>query len=481
MTYESALSYLADLIRLGPRLGLARLAEVLRRLGDPQLRYAAIHIAGTNGKGSTSAMVASILSRAAEAEARECVRPPRRIGLYTSPHLLRLSERIQVSEGSTELRLTECSPADLAAALERVRAASEAAPPVELSFFEAITAAAFVYFAAQEIEIAVVETGLGGRLDATRLCAAAVTVVTSISADHLEYLGPTLADVAREKAGIFKAGVPALCACEDGSARAMLIAEAERIGAPISLLPPASAHHAPDSAQRLPSLSADLRASLLLRGVHQERNAALAVQAVQKLGGPLAAYLSRPEIQKAGLSTTRWPGRIEKLPVPAEMLAAAPAVYVDAAHNPEGAEALAAWLETTLPSAPARISSFTVVMGVVNEKELSGMLAPLERAGRLYLTQPPSPRGRSPQSVYEALPASLRSELPIHIEADPRAALLAALRSTPHADDALVLVYGSIFLIGAVRGLLLGEAADPPTLQDPMNVAPVPSRKHARH
>lgn len=467
MTYEAALGYLADLIRLGPLLGTERLSEVLRRLGSPHERIPAVHLAGTNGKGSTSAMVASILCRAAAREAEERGRPPRRIGLYTSPHLLRLSERIRVSDARGEL--AECTPDELCRAFAAVQRACMSAPAVELSFFEAITAAAFLHFAAAEVEVAVIETGLGGRLDATRVCAAAVTVITSISGDHLEYLGPTLADVAREKAGIFKPGIPALCACEDPSARAMLIREAQRIGAPIAMLPPVAAQPGTESVPALPALPADYAAVIPLPGAHQVRNAALAVHAVRALRGPLSTYLEPPAIVKAGLAATKWPGRLERLPVPTALAEAAPTVYVDAAHNPEGAEALAAWLTATLPATPARLPTLTVVMGVVNDKELSGMLAPLARAGRLILTQPPSPRGRSPQSVLDALPARLRAELPIAVEPDPQQALHRALRDTPNPDNTgIVLFYGSIFLIGAVRGHLLGEPADPPTLQDPM-------------
>jgi dihydrofolate synthase/folylpolyglutamate synthase len=460
--YALALRSLEQLALFGVQPGTERLAEVLSRLDDPQRAFPAIHIAGTNGKGSTAAYAAQLLVTAAQAEARtgEKAGAPRRIGLYTSPHLLRVRERIQVSDPDSDA-VRPCSEDELADAVFAVQAAAARAPAVTLTFFEVLTAAAFLHFAERGIEVAVIETGLGGRLDATRLCSAAVTVVTSIGRDHVEVLGPTLRDIAREKAGIFRRGVPALVACADEDARAVLLAEAERIGAPLWL----HADHAVPGVPVLPPLPTELGRHVPLPGAHQLRNAALALGAVERLSGPLRPFLRRADVQAAGLGRTRWPGRLERI-TPRALPPGLGAddvrgreIWLDAAHNPEGVAALSEWLDGAMANRP-----LCVLFGVVAGKDTSGMTAPLLRAEAAVLTLPPSPRALALAALKEQLRPALGRTSLAAVD-DWREALARALRRTP--EGGLLLIYGSIFLIAAVRGLLLDEAADPFGVQDP--------------
>jgi dihydrofolate synthase/folylpolyglutamate synthase len=470
MTYARALQYLSQLARFGMKPGTDRLAEVLRRLSDPQERFLCLHIAGTNGKGSTAAFSASLLLHAAAAARGKADSAPPRIGLYTSPHLCRVRERIQI-DGS------ECQEAEFADVVARVKAAAAGPSTIDLTFFEVLTAAAFLLFAERAVRVAVIETGLGGRLDATRLCQAGSTVITSIDLDHTEVLGGTLPEIAREKAGIFRAGVPAFVACDDAAARAMLCAEARRLAAPLWLYD----HRGEPEAHPLPALPEKLRAVVPLVGAHQQRNAALALAAVTMLPDPeLAAAAQREAVQSAGLRATRWPGRLERLwPSSAvdagalfSRLSALPPpgseVWIDAAHNPEGSRALSRYLDAVSPAKP-----LTVLFGVVAGKAAMEMTEPLLRAKRIFLTRPPSPRGLAPEVLAVALgPLGLPAATVVTPD-DIDQALRQALRATD--DGGLLLIYGSIFLIGAVRSLWFDEPCDPLYLQDP-----IPAQKEPR-
>ncbi len=471
MTYQEAVQYLASLEQFGMRPGTERLAQVLHRLDDPQQRFLAIHIAGTNGKGSTAAFCASLLEAAAQAAGQSAKKRPYKIGLYTSPHLARVRERIQLSASTQNAAapLQECDEAQFAQALFCVQKATAAAPSIDLTFFEVLTAAAFLIFAEQAVDVAVVETGLGGRLDATRLCRAAVTVVTSIGVDHMEILGPTLCDIAHEKAGIFRGAVPALVACDDAKARTVLCQEAARVAAPLWLYdlqtPPSEAQ----PVTPIPPLPTELLSALPLFGAHQHRNAALALAAVAQLPHPLAEIVKDPAVQQQGLLKTRWPGRLERLwPAAAsesldlaKRLSVLPKthseVWIDAAHNPEGSQALAGFLDEVAAQRP-----LLVLFGVVAGKAATAMTAPLQRAAHIVLTRPPSPRGLDAA----LLAAELKDHSPSFIvQNDWRQALRAALDILP--PNGLLMIYGSIFLIGAVRALWRNEPMDFLTVQDP--------------
>jgi dihydrofolate synthase/folylpolyglutamate synthase len=398
MTYEEMLQRLFALRRFGMRPGLAGVRALLAGLGHPERALCAVHVGGTNGKGSTTAFVEAALRAHGV-----------RTGAFTSPHLLRFTERITI--GGVELGRDQA--ADLAA---RVLAVGG-----EFTFFEIVTAMAFVAFVERDVEVAVVEVGLGGRLDATNVLERPLaTVVTSVGRDHTDVLGETLTAIAREKAGIWKPGVPAIFACDDEAAATVIAGEAARVGAP------AQRYGRDFDDAGLPPLG--------LGGAHQRRNAALARRALASLPSQF-----RPSAQALadGLARVRWPGRLEWL---------TPTLLVDAAHNEEGARALAA----ALPAGP-----FTLILGVVADKDaraIADALAP--RAARVIATAPPSAR---------ALPATALAQLVPGADSAPDLATALAM-----ARGQVTVVAGSIFLVGEARRLVLGEPADALPVQDPL-------------
>jgi dihydrofolate synthase/folylpolyglutamate synthase len=397
--------YLDGLSPLSMRFGLERVERALDALGHPERAAPVLHVAGTNGKGSTCAMAAAALRAAGLT-----------VGLYTSPHLEAFNERIQVDG-------RPIADADLAAAAEAVRAAcpwhEAGAPEERLTYFEFATLAAFVHLARARVDAAVVEVGLGGRLDATNAVAPAVTAVARIGLDHTQLLGDTVEAVAREKAGIFKRGVPAVVhAHQPPGVLEVLAAEAARAGAPFQVAPPG------------------WDGPMALLGPHQRGNAGLAAAALRALRG--AGLPVGEEAVAAGIAGASWPGRLERLG----------GVLLDGAHNPDGAAALAAALAALHPGRPAEL-----VFGVLGDKDHRGMLAALAPvARRLHLVAPATPRAR-PAAEVAALAASLGVDAHVH---DGVAAAIACARAA--AAGAPVVVAGSLYLVGEARGLLRGGA-----------------------
>lgn len=397
-------SYLDGLQPLAMRFGLERMERALAALGHPERRYPVLHVAGTNGKGSTCAMAAAALAAAGH-----------RVGLYTSPHLSRFNERIAVDGAPI-------GDAALAARIEEVRRACpwhDAGPEEErLTYFEFATLLGLLEFAARQVAAAVVEVGLGGRWDATNAVAApAVTAVARIGLDHTQLLGDTVEQVAREKAGIFKAGVPAVVhGDQPPGVLEVLRAEAARRGAPLTL-------------------AGTWEGPVGLRGPHQRANAGLAAAALRSLEGR-GLPIGEPAIAR-GIAGATWPGRLEELG----------GVLLDGAHNPQGAAALAAALGAMHPGRPVEL-----VFGVLADKDHAGMLAALRPAiRRLHAIPPRSPRARAPAEV-QALAASLG--LPADVHPDLPQALACARAHA--ADGALVCVGGSLYVVGEAR-TLLGE------------------------
>jgi dihydrofolate synthase/folylpolyglutamate synthase len=341
-----------------------------------------------------------------------------RTGLYTSPHLCRFTERIQVAGAEAD--------GDRLAALDaRVEATG-----VPLTYFEIATVLAFLYLAEQQVEIAVLETGLGGRLDAVTTCEPAATAVTSIALDHREYLGETLAEIAREKAGIIKPGVPHLLGLIPAEAEAEMARAAAAAGAPVlrygrDFVAPA--------------------APVALAGEHQRVNAAVAVALVEtaarRLGRPLPAGAVA-----SGLAAARWPGRLERIGD----------VLLDCAHNVEAAQALAAALARE-PAPPV------LVVSLVRDKDAAGVLAALApRCAAVVATRSANPRALPPDD----LAAIARAHASMVRAAPDAAAALAEARRL--AAGGPVVVAGSIFLVGEVRAQLLGEPVDPRPTADPL-------------
>jgi dihydrofolate synthase / folylpolyglutamate synthase len=422
---------------------------LLAALGSPELRFPAVLVAGSNGKGSTAALLAAMGAAAGY-----------RTGLYTSPHLETVEERLRIdgrAVGGERL-------GDL---LEEVVACAERRLGHSPTYFEAVTAAAFLWFAAERVELAVVEVGLGGRLDATNVCEPVLSLITSISLEHRELLGDTPAAIAREKAGIMRAGRPALSWVEDREAAGALREVAAELGASLhaaecEVTIAGTAALGADGAggaggldgsggldgaggwegQKVtlvtPLARRELRIGLL--GRHQAHNLALAVRAAELLAGSGFPRLDERALA-AGAASCRWPGRGEVVPLPGGRR-----VLLDAAHNAEGAAALGELLAGTGP----RAGSMDLIFGVLGDKdagEMLGRLAPLAR--NVVFTTVPTPRARAAAE----LPALLRTGRPgksALVEAEPAAALDRALAL---GADTLV-ACGSIFLVGELRRLL---------------------------
>jgi dihydrofolate synthase/folylpolyglutamate synthase len=397
----------------GVELGLDRVRRALARLGDPQRRSAAVQIAGTNGKGSTAAMAEAILRANGL-----------RTGLYTSPHLARFTERIRVDGREAD--------GDALAALDpRIQATGE-----RLTYFEVATILGFLWFAEAGVDVAVLETGLGGRLDAVTCCEPVATAITSIGLDHTEYLGDSLALIAREKAGILKPGVPCYLGPLPPEADISIAEVAARVGAPLLRL---------GVDFGMPS------AEPALAGFHQRHNAALAVALAQAVASRLDRPLA-PDKIGAALSAVRWPGRLEQL---------ADDLWVDCAHNPEGARALAAALPGVTGGRPV-----TLLMSVARDKNAAAIIAALAPAvQRLIATRADSPRSMPPDEL-SALARQRIAEVAVH--EDPWPALEEARRT---AAGGIVVACGSIFLVGPLRARVLGEPVDPQRTSDPLGAA----------
>jgi dihydrofolate synthase / folylpolyglutamate synthase len=397
--------YLAQLQPLAMRFGLERMERALAALGFPERRAPVLLVGGTNGKGSTCAMAAAALRAAGH-----------RVGLYTSPHLVRFNERIAVDG-------REIDDAALGDSVAEVRRACPwhdgGGPEERLTYFEFATLLALVHFARARAGVAVLEVGLGGRFDATNAVSPAVTAVARIALDHMELLGDTLEAIAREKAGIFRPGVAAVShGAQPPEALAALRDEAARRGAPFEVA------------------AREWTGAVGLAGPHQRANAALAAAALARLDA--AGVRVPPAAIAAGIAGARWPGRLETLD----------GVLLDGAHNPDGAAALAASLAALHPGRPVEL-----VYGVLADKDGEGMLAALAPAvRRLHLVQPPSPRARAVESV-AALAAARGIAADAH--GGDLAGAIACARAAAGADG-IAVVAGSLYLVGAARALLGG-------------------------
>ncbi len=407
----------------GTRLGLRRIRELLGRLGDPQLEVPVVLVAGTNGKGSTAALLAAIVGAAGY-----------RTGLYTSPHLESVRERIRVDG----VAILESS---LSAALERVLGAGQETP----TYFEALTAVALVEFERREVELAVLEVGLGGRLDATNVADPVLSLITEIDLDHQQHLGATLGEIAREKAGILRPGVPALAWVTAQAASETL----ERLAADLPTRlrfvgRESTVARGEDGTVELRTVGGSYRLQPSLVGRHQDGNLALAVSAAETLAGIGWQGIDLGAITE-GVADCSWPGRLEWVE-----LGDARRVLLDGAHNPSAARALREYLEE-------QVADYTLLFGALRDKDVGEML-PLLGGGatRVVLTTPASPRAIPPEELLSLLPEGSAEVVP-----DPRDALVAALDSARP-----VVVCGSLYLVGAIRAELRRAFGVPPAAAD---------------
>jgi len=405
MTYPDSVQFLYALGNeiKSAKLGLERISAVLEALGNPERAYRVAHVAGTNGKGSTCAMIEAGLRSTGI-----CT------GLFTSPHLIEPTERIQIDG-------IPVSPADFERAFNVVH---ETAEKLDLdchpTYFETVTAMAFWLFREKKVDTAVIEVGLGGRLDSTNVVRPALTVITPVDFDHEAYLGHTIEAIASEKAGILKPCIPAVFARQRPEALAVLLARAAELRVHVT--------RAEDFEVR--DLQVDARGARFsgivcpLAGEHQVDNAITAALALRALG-----------VSTDGIAETRWPGRIEHV-------SPNPDIILDGAHNPAGARALARYLEQFYGG-----RKIWLVYGAMRDKaieEVAGILFPL--ASEIILTAPDTSRALRPEALLEFAGRG-------HIEPNVEAAINYARAHA--ADEDTIVITGSLFVVGEARKVFL--------------------------
>jgi dihydrofolate synthase/folylpolyglutamate synthase len=413
-------AWLSGLEQFGVKFGLHNIGSLLDALGHPEHAFRSVHVGGTNGKGSVTAMVDAVLLAAGRRSAR-----------YTSPHLIDLSERFVIQGKPVERD-------ELLGAIQDVRIASDrqmAAGLMETppTFFEATTAAAFELFRRAQVGVAVCEVGMGGRLDATNVLQPIVTAITSIGLDHQQYLGNTLHEIALEKAGIVKPGVPVVVGKLPPAALAAVSSVARAQGARlIDASTDVVALPHPDGLTLITPEAEYKGVHLALRGSHQIANAAVAVRVVESLR---PAGITVPALAIArGLSSVNWPGRLQ-----VRQLADGREVLLDAAHNPDGAAALAAFLESSGER------DRPIVFAVMQDKDAAAMLERLAGvAGAFVFTRASTPRAADPL-VLAGIARAVAPRVPVLVEPTPAGALATAWRRSTR-----IVAAGSIFLLGDV-------------------------------
>jgi dihydrofolate synthase/folylpolyglutamate synthase len=404
---------------------LDRMRTLLRRLGNPHNAFKSIHVAGTKGKGSTCAMLASMLQACGY-----------KVGLYTSPHLVDIRERICIDGHMI-------SHADFARLVRNVEPIANRMRPTP-TYFDVLTAIAFKYFADHQVDIAVVETGLGGRLDSTNVITPEVTAITSISKDHMAQLGHTVAKIAEEKAGIFKTGIPAVTVMQDPDAEAVLKRVAEKVGAPLDVAGKtiefsyrfeSSRMLGPHN--RICLTTANSRFEHLavpLIGEHQAINCGLALSVLDKLKGRGMAISDAKAME--GLAKTTMPGRME-------MVNAMPRVVVDGAHN-------AASLDALMRAIGQFISydSMVVIFGCCADKDVTGMLERLSAgADKVIFTKVESIRTADPNELASRYVEQYGKMA--QVAATLEDALAIANRAVTRED--LICITGSFYLVGEAK------------------------------
>lgn len=425
MTYQQALDYLASLNTFGMRLGLSRILRLAELLGNPQEKYRTIHVTGTNGKGSVSALTAAALTASGL-----------RTGLFTSPHLMYYNERMRV-DGA------DISDEDFARMLSRTRKAAEqmiAGDGESPTQFEVLTAAAFLYFAEQKVDYAVIEVGLGGLLDSTNIITPVISAITNVTLEHADFCGGTLEGVAEHKAGIVKEKVPVVTAAK-GMPLSVIRRTAKEKNATIYVMgEDFAAKRLPGKSEEqeisldVPALSlSDWRYKVSLAAPYQLENSAVAATLLAVLAQK-DARVSKGAAKKA-FSRAAWPGRFERMDVGGQK------IVVDGAHNPAGVRALREALDSIFPTEPR-----VFLLGILHDKAVEEMLDVLLRPEDVVIvTQPDSERAELPERLLQ----SVRKRVG-QAEAEPdRGRALA--RAFAAAKGKILCCTGSLYLIGDLR------------------------------
>lgn len=453
MNYLDAIDYLYGLQKYGIKLGLQRTEMILSALGNPQNKFRSVHIAGTNGKGSVSAMTASILKSHGF-----------RVGLFTSPHMVSFTERITING----VQITEPEVVQLTGEIKAVIDSLSAEQP---TFFEFVTAMAFLYFSRKEVDWGVIEVGMGGRLDCTNVIIPEASVITRISYDHKEFLGDTLTAIAGEKAGIIKKGVPVIASSQEKEAEDVIIKTASAQSSPLylygrdfsAILKKSDINGATfdyiDSELHTMNLS-PLSLYTPLAGDHQLINSCVAA----KTAHVLLRHSEKNSISdilesiKSGLAATRWRGRLE-------IFSHDPLIMIDGAHNPDASEKLSHFLKSHLPR-----YRIILVTGIMSDKDIYGILKPLmPLCSEIIFTSPNYGRAATPEYLSEIaakegfqskISPTIREALKMAVEIADSLKQEAINVESGHSEhrQPLILITGSFYTIGEAMEVL-GEKA----------------------
>ncbi|HXY54486.1 MAG TPA: folylpolyglutamate synthase/dihydrofolate synthase family protein [Nitrospirota bacterium] len=433
-SYQNTIDYLFGLQKHGIKLALANSHTLMQVMGDPHKKFRSVHIAGTNGKGSTSAFLADVLRAAGY-----------RVGLYTSPHLVSFTERIRIDN-------VQISEQKVVALAQRVRdgyrgvPAADGAGALTPTFFEVTTAMAFTWFAEESVDIAVIEVGMGGRMDSTNVITPLVSVITNIDLEHTEFLGDTLESIAREKAGIIKPGVPVITGVAQPKVIEVIEREAASKRTPVYRLTKdfllKNVRHDRTQVFDYQGMRASYNnVRITMHGRYQVDNASLAIAAAEcmEVSGII---LSEPAL-RLGLERAQWEGRLERV-------GRRPDIYLDGAHNPASAKMLAGAVQE-MKSAYRRL---VLIIGILGDKDYRGILAELvPLAERVIVTRPQYSRAMDVQALASEV-QRLHSAV---VTAETVGDAIAMARQTAGADD-LILVTGSLYVVGEARSVLVREA-----------------------
>jgi dihydrofolate synthase/folylpolyglutamate synthase len=440
--YEDSIAYLYGLQKYGIKLGLENTISLLSLLDNPQSSFRSIHIAGTNGKGSTAAMIASILRTAGF-----------RVGLFTSPHLVSFTERIRVD--NVEIREAEVVELthEIRKTIENNQPSAMSHEPFLPTFFEFVTALGFLYFKRKGVEWAVVETGMGGRLDATNILTPAVSVITHISYDHREFLGQTLREISGEKAGIIKKGIPVVSAAQEAEVIGVITKMAAETGSGLHIYGKdfLSRPHTIDmhgitfcyeGKRRMDNLHVSLT------GLHQVENASLAIRAIELCMEQ--GDVPSPAVRE-GLAHAQWPGRLELI----EKEGRTYDYLIDGAHNPSASKALADSLEKYFIPFYGKV---VLIMGVMADKDMEAMMKPLlPLASEVIFTAPEYERAAPPARLAEYANAQGFSS---RVKDSVRASMeLAQELARKGSQKTLIVITGSFYTIGEAKSALGHECS----------------------
>ncbi len=443
MNYQEAWEYLDSLQFHKIKLGLDAMRSFMAKVGNPEQHLKIVHVAGTNGKGSVSVTLLTLLAQA-----------DYRVGLYTSPHLSSVRERFRINASF----ISEEKFAEIASKIRTVLGDEK------ITYFEFTTALAFLWFAEERLDLVVLETGLGGRLDATNIVTPLVTIITNVSMDHEAYLGDTITAVATEKAGIVKGAVPLVTAATEGAGLEQIQSKCSELGAPLYLFGKDFRAIIEDDGswnwQPAATLSSlpynDLRCSM--KGAYQIENASLALAALALLHSH--NFTISVEQIRQGLVAVRWPGRLEyftldrlsrKVVRPSSARGNV-SFLLDGAHNPAGVESLVQTLEKE-----CSYKKLLLIWGAMVDKDLQKTLPSVAAfAHTIILTKPAGERSAEPELLLEHVPEFLQSRCTLY--SSVREAIAEAEKLA--REDDLILIAGSLYLVGASRKILLGELVD---------------------